>query len=52
MRMALLRGASFQSLLPDILGLTAFALALFPLSLFCFRFAVNRAKIEGSLTHY
>jgi ABC-2 type transport system permease protein len=52
MRMALLRGASFQSLLPDMLGLTAFALALFPLSLFCFRFAVNRAKIEGSLTHY
>lgn len=52
MRLALLQSASWQALLPDILALTAFSIALLPLGLAVFRFAVRRAKIEGSLTHY
>lgn len=52
MRLALLQSASLKTLLPDILALTAFSLALMPLGLAVFRFAVRRAKIEGSLTHY
>lgn len=52
MRMALLQGASFAALLPDILALLAFAVLLLPLSLLAFRYAVQRAKVDGSLTHY
>ena len=52
MRLALLQGASFLSLLPDILALTGFCVFLLPVSLFAFRFAVRRARDDGSLTHY
>lgn len=52
MRLALLEGASISTLYPDILALIIFSVLLLPLSLFSFRFAVNRAKLDGSLTHY
>lgn len=52
MRLALLQGASWQALGSDLLVLTAFAIVLFPLSLLAFRFAVERARDEGSLAHY
>lgn len=52
MRQALLQGASFDALLPDILALSAFAVLLLPASLWAFRYAVFRAKIDGSLSHY
>jgi ABC-type multidrug transport system ATPase subunit/ABC-type multidrug transport system permease subunit len=52
MRLALLQGASIISLLPQMLTLAAFSLVLFPLSLFSFKYAVRRAKFEGSLSHY
>ena len=52
MRLALLQSAGWNALLPDILVLTAFSIGLLPLGLAVFRFAVRRAKIEGSLTHY
>ncbi len=52
MRQALLMGASTRALLPDILILTLFCLLLTPLSLLAFRFAVRRARIEGSLAQY
>ena len=52
MRLALLQGASFLTLLPDILALTGFCVFLLPVSLFAFRFAVRRARDDGSLTHY
>jgi ABC-2 type transport system permease protein len=52
MRLALLQGASWSQLAPDILALVIFALILLPLSLTAFRYAVHRAKVEGSLTHY
>ena len=52
MRLALLQGASTVSLLPQLLTLAAFGVVLFPLSLIAFRYAVRRAKLEGSLSHY
>jgi ABC-2 type transport system permease protein len=52
MRKALLLGAPITSLLSELLILGVFCCVLLPLSLYCFRYAVNRAKIEGSLSHY
>ena len=52
MRQALLNGASWSELAPDLLILTAFAAVLFPLSLLIFRHAVRRARADGSLAHY
>lgn len=52
MRLALLQGASWAELAPDLIVLAAFAVVLFPLSLLVFRYAVQRARAEGSLTHY
>jgi hypothetical protein len=33
-------------------ALSLFGLILFPLSLLAFRASVNRARLDGSLTHY
>jgi len=52
MRHALLMGYSLVDLRPDIAALALFCLVLLPLSLISFRYAVHRAKVEGSLTHY
>lgn len=52
MRLALLQGASVGELLPDLAALAGFSVVLLPLSLLAFRFAVHRAKVDGSLTHY
>jgi ABC-2 type transport system permease protein len=52
MRLALLQGASFAELLPDILALAFFAALFLPLSLVAFRQAVLRARVDGSLTQY
>lgn len=52
MRRALLTGASWRDLAPDLLILSAFAVLLFPLSLLIFRYAVQRARADGSLAHY
>ncbi|MCZ7669884.1 MAG: hypothetical protein M5U34_23240 [Chloroflexi bacterium] len=52
MRGALLTGASWNKLAPDLLALSLFCLILFPLALFVFRFAVDRARLEGTLAHY
>ncbi len=52
MRAALLNGASWAELAPDLWALLVFCLLLFPLSLFVFRFAVNRARADGSLAQY
>ena len=52
MRLALLQGASFSTLAPEILALALFSLFFLPLSLLAFRYAVRRARIDGSLTHY
>jgi ABC-2 type transport system permease protein len=52
MRLSLLQGASITQLLPDLLVLGLFGAILMPLGLFVFRWAVYRAKVEGSLTQY
>ncbi len=52
MRRALLQGATFGELAPDLLVLTLFALVILPVALLSFRYAVRYAKIEGSLSHY
>lgn len=51
-RLALLGGASWDELAPDLLILILFCLLLFPLSLWVFRAAVNRARRDGSLAQY
>ncbi len=52
MRLCLLRQASFQMIAPSVMALVGFAAVLLPLGFLCFRYAVKRAKIDGSLTHY
>ena len=52
MRLALLQGASWTKLAPDLVILMAFSVVLLPLSLLIFRLAVERARREGSLAHY
>jgi ABC-2 type transport system permease protein len=52
MRLALLQGYPLSALAPDILALALFSLLLLPLSLLAFRYAVHRARVDGSLTHY
>ncbi len=51
-RYALLQGYSLSSLGPNIAALGIFSLIMAPLSILSFRYAVNRAKRDGSLTHY
>jgi ABC-2 type transport system permease protein len=52
MRRALLMGASLSSLAGDLGILLGFTLLLMPLSLAAFRYAVQRAKRDGSLTQF
>ena len=52
MRLALLQGGDWATLLPDLVVLFFFGSALLPLSLYAFRMSVRRAQQEGSLTHY
>lgn len=52
MRLALLQGASYEQLLPDLLVLLIFSGILLPASLLSFRYAVRRAKVDGSLSHF
>lgn len=52
MRGALLAGATWTQLAPDILVLSLFCLILLPLALWVFRYAVDRARAEGTLAHY
>lgn len=52
MRRAILLGHSLGEVAPDVLVLSLFSGVLLPLTFVAFRYAVNRAKIEGSLTQY
>jgi ABC-2 type transport system permease protein len=52
MRRAILLGDPLSALAADLLPLVLFAVILLPLSFVAFRYAVKRAKIEGSLTQY
>jgi len=52
MRGALLNGAKWDELMPNLLVLAAFCIFLFPISLGVFRAAVHKARTDGSLAHY
>ena len=52
MRRTLLANASFQDVMPDIIALAIFGMVLVPVSLLVFRYAVHRAKVDGSLAHF
>jgi ABC-2 type transport system permease protein len=52
MRRALLTNASFAELMPNIVALLIFSVVLVPASLYIFRRAVHRAKVDGSLAHF
>jgi len=52
MRLALLQGANFTTLLPEISALALFALGLIPFSLFVFSYSLQRARLNGTLSFY
>jgi ABC-2 type transport system permease protein len=52
MRMAVLKGYSVSELLPNILALTLFSIIMLPLSILVFKYAVRKAKKDGTLTQY
>jgi ABC-2 type transport system permease protein len=52
MRLALLKGYSIAQLSNTILALLIFSAIMLPISILCFKYAVKRAKIDGSLTQY
>jgi len=52
MRHAVLQGYSVSQLLPDILPLLAFFVAMLPVSSYGLRYAIRRAKAGGTLAHY
>ena len=52
MRLALLQGYSLEALTPDIFALILFSIILLPISVTIFKYAVRRAKREGSLALY
>lgn len=52
LRHALLQDYTFNMLLPDITILLVFSIILLPLSILIFKYAVRRAKEQGSLVQY
>ena len=52
MRLALIKGASFNDLLPSIFSLLLFTAILMPVSIYSFQYAIRLAKRDGSLTNY
>ena len=52
MRLALLQGASWAALLPEISALALFVAALLPLSLLIFSYTLYRARLQGTLSFY
>ncbi|MBW2647484.1 MAG: ABC transporter permease [Deltaproteobacteria bacterium] len=52
MRLLLLKGYSLKAILPQIKMLILFVVIIVPLSVLAFKYAVKRAKKEGSLVQY
>lgn len=52
MRMAILKGYSVIDISPDIFALILFSIIFLPFSIFCFKFALRKAKKDGSLLYY
>jgi ABC-2 type transport system permease protein len=51
-RLSLLQGAGFNEVAGDLLALVIFSAVTLPISLVVFRYAVQRAKKDGSLSYY
>ncbi|MEK7817769.1 MAG: ABC transporter permease [Actinomycetota bacterium] len=51
-RLSLLQGQGFSEVGGDLLSLVAFSVITLPISLLSFRYAVSRAKKDGSLSYY
>ena len=52
MRMAMLMGHSIKDIWQDIFALILFSAIFLPFSVFCFKFAIKKAKKSGSLIYY
>lgn len=52
LRRSLLTGASFTDISPDLAYLSLFTLAVWPLGILVFYFALRRSQADGSLGHY
>lgn len=52
MRLALMKGHSLAALAPNIYALIVFSVVMLPISVLIFRYAVKRAKMDGSLAQY
>ncbi|MDD5355411.1 MAG: ABC transporter permease [Candidatus Omnitrophica bacterium] len=52
LRHALLQGYSCKVLMPDMGMLLLFCIILLPLGIWMFKYAVKRAKVDGSLAYY
>gem|GEM_PF-51005 len=52
MRLAMLKGKGLNEIGSEIIALAIFCFVLLPISLRTLRYAVRRAKREGTLTHY
>jgi ABC-2 type transport system permease protein len=52
MRLALLKGYSLAQLASNIYALIIFSVVMLPISVLVFRYAVRRAKVDGSLAQY
>jgi ABC-2 type transport system permease protein len=52
LRKALLMGAGWGDVAPQLLALAAFTAVAWPLGVFCFSAALKRTRADGSLSHY
>jgi len=52
MRLALLQGQGLRDLWPIVAVLLIFSLTMLPVSVLCFKYAIRRAKRDGSLTQF
>ncbi|MEW5944885.1 MAG: ABC transporter permease [bacterium] len=52
MREVCIRGAAFREIAGDLAVLAALSAVLLPVSVACFNWALRRARMDGSLTHY
>jgi len=52
LRLTLLQGASLSQVAPQLIALVFFSMGVLPLSFLFFRYAVRRAKVEGSFAQF
>ena len=51
-RLTVLQGASLQEIAPQLAALALYVAIVMPLSIWSFKYAMRRVRIEGSLSHY